>query len=156
MITREQVADLHPGDVVELVRNEPGMTTTIRAELRPYHDTGLILGESVLLRLPGGEVPALRAQFELTVISRAPRPLYVNHDRYEPTQGDVVWFEDQRNPADSYTNLYDPSNSLRLPWLEIQTGYRYGRDEAETGDPDLRLHLLIDGTTGQLAGEAPR
>lgn len=84
-ITREQIADLQPGDVVE-VTDKYGCTA--RGPLRESDLGSLMLGVFVLIRHPKGD-PSVH-NLDLSVISRAPRPLYVNHPRTEPCAGDIV------------------------------------------------------------------
>jgi hypothetical protein len=88
----------------------------------------------------------------LTVISRAARPFYVNHDRDHPVLGDAV------RDADDFTDTrwwrYDNlSPTVGWPWqLGATAGVAptyYPRDSLPR-----RLQLLIDGTTGLPPEEA--
>jgi hypothetical protein len=88
-ITREQVADLQPGDVVELTHaSHEGVT--LRGPARTHRDSGVVwVGDTLLMDLRG-ELRDASRWTHLTVVSRAPRLLYVNHPRTEPVAGDVV------------------------------------------------------------------
>jgi hypothetical protein len=146
-ITREQVADLRPGDVVELRLDDWAKGAAIRGPLRSTEQ------ETLVLPIPGGDgVYWVRgdnghafdgAHRTLTVISRAPRPLYVNHHRTEPVPGDVV------RDADSGHNAVwlcgDPGDPGRLCWAQSGPPFWVSRDRL----PD-RLRLLVDGETGEV------
>jgi len=129
-ITREQVADLRPGDVVDLVTRERiTVAQVVDGEAYPY------IGD--------GSAPEL---LSLTVISRAPRPLYVNHDRTEPVAGDVVRDADG---GDGRVWIVDASGDCWTP--HAGTVYMKGATLDRLGItlPD-RLRLLVDGETGQV------
>jgi hypothetical protein len=91
-ITKEQVADLREGDVVEMTWSVNGGQVNVRGPL--------VAGERELLsvagywvREPNGSpIQALGrdGRRTLTVVSRAPRPLYVNHPRTAPVDGDIA------------------------------------------------------------------
>ena len=84
MITPEQVADLQPGDVVE-IRWDAHPGVIVSGPLRP-RGGGQWVGPVPVIG-PSGE---MHESITLTVISRAPRPIYVNHPRTEPADGDIV------------------------------------------------------------------
>jgi hypothetical protein len=131
-ITREQVADLRPGDVVELTAGD----YVIRGPL--HASAGELAVHIWTIRLESG-APYGGAQPDrtLTVISRAPRPLYVNHDRAKPVPGDVVREEDPDGPT---TWLMDSFHT----WQSADST----RKESDPFEWPLRL--LVDGTTGQV------
>jgi hypothetical protein len=98
VITRADVADLREGDVVRLkweLAGVPGVTFTATGPLAQCYGVLAVGGYGV--RTSTG-APA-RPSASLTVVSRAPRPLYVNSDRTEPVPGDVVRdADDDSNP----------------------------------------------------------
>lgn len=145
-ITRADVADLRPGDVVELVHDDWPAGTKLRGPVwgdrGRLHVGSYIVRDGAALATPG---------FSLTVISRAPRPIYVNHDRPVPVLGDVV------RTANDETRHAMPRDATARPetygteeirwwgfssefseWLHCSTDY--------LSQP---LTLLVDGATGQ-------
>ena len=142
MITREQVADLQPGDVVEFrAHDDPDVFT--RGPVSILGDSGIRLGSHLVLLYSGGNgVGEFESQGTLTVISRVPRALYVNHDREKPAPGDVV-----RN-ADDDTD--------RRIWVSdgLDGGHLWGSlpemEHTERSAMPKRLRLLVDGETGQV------
>lgn len=146
MITREQVADLRPGDVVEIAWPNGAILHGPLYEEDDHLDLG-----PLILRYSTGGVGHSMPSCDLTVVSRAPR-LYVNHDRAEPVQGDVVRFIDTRRPDDAYTNVYDNRGDRHRPWLQL-SGERWTHDQVMPRDclrRHYRLELLVDGETGQV------
>jgi hypothetical protein len=143
-ITREQVADLQPGDVVEM-RFPSG--ASLRGPLTGV-DFGSGLGLGIVdvgwsVRLSDG-TPAWALTdlgATLTVISRAPRPLYVNHPRTEQRPGDVVRDADDDRKPTVWT-----SDSCDGWWLAS----RGVMVEKSRGQLPTRLRLLVDGETGQV------
>lgn len=142
MITKEELADLREGDAVEL-RDSRWGGVTISGPVR-LTGMGLCVGPLLIVGPDGREPydPDGPIERSLTVVSRAPRPLYVNHDRAEPYPGDVVRDADCDYPDDQRTWMYDDT---RLPWFCGFMGENYGRINL----PD-RLRLLVDGATGQV------
>lgn len=139
MITREQVADLLPGDVVEIWHEDWPQGTALTGPIYE-HSAQLRLGSDVI-RFSDGDILARYARGgHLTVISRAPRPLYVNHDRTEPVPGDVVRDADSDN-AVTWTKNVD---GFSHEWLCNKVHVYVPREEM----PD-RLRLLVDGETGR-------
>jgi hypothetical protein len=143
VITREQVADLQPGDVVEL--SFPSGSTIRGALTREgYSNSGLgITSAHWTVRSASGEVPPFIVDCSLTVVSRAPRPLYVNHPRTEAREHDVV-----RDGAGVIRHHGPVSESADATWWawELQAGFRW----TWTSEPAQPLHLLVDGETGQV------
>ena len=126
-IPREQVADLRPGDVVEL-RYDNYPETVIRG---PLHGGATLYVAFLVVRHADGR-PGVGDS--LTVISRAPRPLYVNHERTTPIDGDVVrdgedrlWMFDHFGTWQGVESTCEESNRL--------TGM------------EQPLTLLVDGNT---------
>jgi hypothetical protein len=149
VIRPEDVADLQPGDLVEMSWEDGfQVQRTYTGALRTGGEA-LYLGD-VAVRAPDGM--ASRPHGQLRLISRAPRPLYVNHPRTEPVPGDVVRFEDADHLDDSYTNVYLPRNEQdRKPWLSLthDPGERYSNEDALCGHLDgWQTRLLVDGETG--------
>ncbi len=140
MITREQVADLQPGDVVEMTDDRfPDVVTR-----GPLHqeDGSLYLGNFRCVRWEDGSLPSSGERCTITVVSRVPRPLYVNYPRTEPMPGDVVRDAD-KGPTHWPIWLRQVSR-----WAELNC------DNSCTwrGPHELpaRLRLLVDGETGQV------
>jgi hypothetical protein len=145
-ITREQVQDLQPGDVVELRLDDWEAGQAIRGPLALSD----VYPDVLEVRIPGGDGrywvrsengrPFDPENRSLTVISRAPRPLYVNHDRTEPVEGDIV------RDCDGDAWRFEQGK-----WWCASV------DSCEDDDPDAYpidhyrpLTLLWDGTTGQV------
>jgi hypothetical protein len=139
-ITREQVADLHEGDVVRL--SSPAWAdSSIQGPLKKGPDGALGLAFAGLghsVRYADGSPPT-DDRLSLTVVSRAPRPLYVNHPRTEPVIGDVARDADNDSDTMTWSSLGSPS-----AWYDT-AGYSVGRAELPA-----RLRLLVDGETGQV------
>jgi hypothetical protein len=142
-ITREQVADLRPGDVVEYSGHPDFRGAKIVGPLVAEHDA-LLVGEYVVRRGDGGPPGYRNGDLTLTVVSRAPRPLYVNHDRAEPVPGDVVRDADDDSSTRVWACHAEPVKYL-LPWI-LLAGLSH---EVETDELPVRLRLLVDGTTGR-------
>jgi hypothetical protein len=87
VITREQAADLREGDVVEATHEDWPAGTIVRGPL--YLDGETLQVGRIIVRHWDAR-PPFDTGLTLTVISRAPRPLYVNHPRTEPVHGDIV------------------------------------------------------------------
>jgi hypothetical protein len=68
MITREQVADLQPGDVVELVDSRWLSGTTVRGPLESHDSGALFVGDHVVRHSDGRPNP--RPEYTLTVVAR--------------------------------------------------------------------------------------
>ena len=141
MITREQVADLREGDVVELQDDRwPG--AVLRGPLRESAP-GVLRVANKLVRDYEGRPSRFADTQQLTVVSRAPRPLYVNHPRTEPVAGDVV--RDADDDTDTMTwNYAGGSGESVQGWYD-----RDGQGAASHHLPE-RLRLLVDGETGQV------
>jgi hypothetical protein len=141
VIDREQVADLQPGDVVELTRDEWPAGSAVRGPLRASDgiENALYLLDGFFgVRNPQGE--PYEPNGTLTVVSRAPRPLYVNHPRTEPVQGDVVRDADSDEPGIWVRARLD----FGAPW------YGSGTSARSRAELPARLRLLVDGETGQV------
>lgn len=134
-ITREQVADLIGGDVVELHRQGWAADVVVRGTLRADSCAGEIyLGDYSIFSLNGNEPEWLAFPgTTLTVVSRAPRPLYVNHDRAEPVAGDVA------RPEKRMLILLCRADH---EWVD--------KDGGEWPAPPRPLRLLVDGSTGEV------
>ena len=130
MITREQVADLREGDVVEIHK---------RAPLSKSGKELLIDGQ--LLRRSDGDPSSWVEGYDLTVVSRAPRPLYVNHHRTEPVAGDVVRDE----LGDKLALFICTKEDEEVWWVDTAADWIWPAEMREK-----RLRLLVDGETGQV------
>ncbi len=153
MITSEQVADLQPGDIVEYAGHPELKGAKVIGPLHLRNGDGTLYVADYVVRDTGGEPGRYaREQLTLTVVSRAPRPMYVNHPRTKPVPGDVVRLTDC--VGDSYTNVYLPRNEQDdEPWLSIHhdPGARYSDEDALVGHLDgWQTRLLVDGETGQV------
>jgi hypothetical protein len=149
VIRREDVADLQPGDVVELADYEYA-GVSVRGPLRDMAGV-LVVGPFRVRHADGEPFQPLRSTGTLTVVSRVPR-LYVNHPRTEPVAGDVVRDADSnssrvwlytgtsRSPSDRYSGWCFTNATGSVVW----TGC------TDAGYPQLpaRLRLLVDGETG--------
>ncbi len=143
MITREQVADLQPGDVVEYGGHPELKGAKVVGPLHRRNDDRVLYVADYVVRDADGEPGRYaREHLTLTVVSRAPRPLYVNHPRTEPMPGDVVRDADK--------------GPIRWPiWLRQASRWaELNCDNSCTwrGPHELptRLRLLVDGETGQV------
>jgi hypothetical protein len=87
-----------------------------------------------------------RVDWTLTVVSRAPRPLYVNSDRTEPVPGDVVRDADDDERSGTWAFVARDWGNRNLPWIPLHGEDRRG---CLRGQLPARLRLLVDGTTGQ-------
>lgn len=128
-IELEQMESLRAGDVVEL-RDDRWPDVTITG---PLSDDGinLILGP-VVVRYDS--VPRRDLHRTVTVITPAPKPLYVNHPRTDPVQGDVA----------RGVNMLGPI------WFR-QAGAWVSDDGKKAGAGNLlpdELILLVDADTG--------
>lgn len=153
-ITREQVADLQPGDVVELICVRD-WNVNVRGELRPFpmgqHPrasitgiVGLTLGPGLVVRRADGGVAAMwtDANYSLVIVSRTPRPLYVNHPRTEVKQHDVI------RDGEGVIRHCDAAGFGGLPtWWSWN--YEPGWKWTHTTCPPQPLTLLVDGETGR-------
>jgi hypothetical protein len=126
VITPEQIADLRAGDVVEL---------TFQQE---YDETPIAMRGTFPAILDFYKGYLGSDEVTLTVVSRAPRPFYVNHPRADRHDGDVAIPASDRQVGEVYASW--PSG-----WLVP--------GQAEPIHPDqltVRLRLLIDGETGEV------
>ena len=141
MITREQVADLQPGDFVKLEGYPSLKGAAVAGPAWSDGETQKLCVGPFVIRHRDGTAPVQYdddPNFSLTVVSRAPRPLYVNHPRTVALPSDVVRDEDG------------------AVWLRDDFGKWISAD-SETDDDRLlnwnagtRPTLLVDGETGQV------
>jgi hypothetical protein len=92
------------------------------------------------LRRKDGEPGQNWLGWDLTVVSRAPRPLYVNHPRTEPVAGDVR--------ASSTLTASDSSSASGARDTPTSGSVQDGLER--TYSVRRRLRLLVDGETGQV------
>lgn len=140
-MTPEQITDLRPGDVVEYRRNYWPEGAYVRGPVEqdaPDRPMYVLRGTFGIAEADGS--PYSKFEGTLTVVSRAPRPMYVNHPRTEPVAGDVVrdcdgdaWHFDVDEWWCASSEACDEDDPLGLP-IEA---YR-------------PLRLLWDGETGQV------
>lgn len=127
-----QLEGLHPGDLIELVITTDGDPITLRGTYPAITDWAATVT---------GDDPVT-----VTVLSRAARPLYVNHTRATHVPGDVVRDDDMPDRAETWTYL---GNTPEGCWLTVTAaGERYYTHPAAM---PARLRLLVDGETGQTA-----
>ena len=151
MITLEQVADLQPGDVIRLESLDWPSGTSISGPLELSEYGALLLHlpnkqGSYVIREANGSV-LFGPQRTIELISRAPRPLYVNHPRETPAYGDVVRDAtgtiryavprtmDRRNGPQWWGSIEEHDGE----WLHCSTEFM-----------KKPLTLLWDGETGQV------
>jgi len=144
-ITREQVADLQPGDVVRLICDAWPAGAALEGAV------SLNKSDVLIVRLPDRDGQYWLRQSDgsvfdgknrtLTVISRAPRTLYINHPRTEPRAGDV---------AKDATGT-EPSGHTWHYLGDEEDGYYWWRfdDRMRNGQPKV-MRLLIDGEIGEV------
>ena len=139
-ITREDVADLRPGDILEYADpKDPSVIT--RGPVREVETVAgrrwLMFGSSVI-RTPSGDANDHNDRLSrLTLVERVPRPVYVNHIRTEPVPGDVMREED---PEGATTWLMDSFQT----WQSKDSTHQQSRGF------QWPLTLLVDGETGQV------
>lgn len=145
-ITREHVADLQPGDVVELRhRLFPEITLRGPVSASGAREYDLALPPVWIRERSGDPAEDTSMWAELTVVSRAPRPLYVNHPRTKPAPGDVV-----RSADDDDDVVYVcASPRSECAWL-LPVGDRDALLYMSRSVLPTRLRLLVDGDTGQV------
>ena len=156
MITKEQVADLREGDVVELTSETWGEGTVLRGPLVRTErgglrvgNIGVITGNGFKIVLGNGDIPYADVR-NLRVISRAPRPLYLNSDRTEPVPGDVVSFKGRVSGTTYGPYLYTYKEQLvtgeTSRWINARNLIPSTAPLRYAGE----LTLLVDGTTGKV------
>lgn len=132
MITAADVADLVPGDVITVT----GLNSTATGPLIEKDGALYIAGYLLVRDASGRPFPAIDT---LTMVSRAPRPVYANTWR-NPVAGDVARAAD--SSTDSRTWAFDGES-----WTPVGTGSAPG-----TSTPN-QYRLLIDGDSGRFAGQ---
>jgi len=142
VITRAQVADLQPGDTVE-VKHPEWQGGVIRGPVYKGDGFGMSVAGYLLVRTDRSVSDYLNVGI-LTVVSRAPRPLYVNHPRTEPVAGDVM-----------IPTSHASDDVVTWSWCPLQSGkHRWRATDSDTWldaeDVDDDLLLLVDGETGQV------
>jgi hypothetical protein len=134
-ITPEHVADLMPGDVVRLAGHTSAHGATIEGPLYLDETGRLCVGPGLVVRQADG-APNSNANLSLAIVSKAERPMYVNHPRVEPVKGDVFRSAEIQN-----TNL----------WMFAgKTVVSKDGDIFRRGELPADLHLLIDGETNEV------
>jgi hypothetical protein len=141
VITREQVKDLQAGDVVRVSDESEGWTIEGSVWLdRLDSSRSTARCGPVLLRSFDGSPSADRDRV-MGIVSRAPRPLYVNHPRTEPVAGDVAKDAAGFEPSGHTWHCLGDEES-RLTWWRFD-------DRMRNGQPKV-MRLLIDGETGEV------
>ena len=106
---------------------------------------GLRVGPNMVRGSEGDPGPWMTEDNQtLTIISRAPRSLYVNHSRTEPVAGDVVRDADSDDPT--VWIHADPAGATQ--WA--RGGSYEGDWWFDRSELPERLRLLVDGETGQV------
>lgn len=128
-----EISELRVGDVV-----------TVKHRFWKETVTGKVWEEDGALWLGGVNLTRWgdRGLFDIVELAERPEPpLYLNHDRDEPRQGDVVRYDPDGIPsafASDLTWFYDGGG-----WRTIQ-----GQGNRITGVMPRGVTLLVDGTTG--------
>ena len=138
-ITREQIADLRPGDVVEFTDGRWLPGTVLRGPLWAQSNGALLVGDLLVRHVNGN--PGRWDNGTFTVISRA--PLYVNHPRTEPVPGDVARDEGSNHALAVF--IFVPEEDGGPRWLDTAGDWFSPAEMCEK-----RLRLLVDGETGQV------
>ena len=150
MITRDQVSDLREGDVV---KTTGWYELSVEGRVDQINDGSLWLGQ--YCRLNYGDTDESMPKWTqtpeatLTVVSRAPRPLYVNHPRTEPVRGDVVA---DANGSGALIWMFagaDGADTDGAPWFASHDPRGFDGWYSRSSMPDL-LRLLVDGETGEV------
>jgi hypothetical protein len=144
VITREQVAELQPGDIIEVFDTRNGVS--VRGKV--YNYSGPIWignpGHTQLTVASGELVGWAREDVaSLKVITRAPRKVYVNSDRTEVRQHDVI--RDGEGVIRHQGPVSDVTDAAWWSW-EVDPGFRW----TWTSTPPQPLTLLVDGETGEV------
>lgn len=141
--SKEQLADLRAGDLVDFRRDHWPSTAFVRGPLgqSDYDETLYILDGLYGVRQHNGSPYYIDST--VTLVERGLQPVYVNHSRTEPFSGDIVCDADA--PSNHrLTYLFGDDDSY--PWRECMiNGEWLPRDELPK-----RLRLLIDGETGEV------
>jgi hypothetical protein len=136
-ITAEQTADLQVGDIVRYTGHAQANGATIEGPVYQHADGSLRVGPGLVIRTAGG-APIPDTNIVLAFVSKAQRPLYVNHSRTEPVGGDVARLVDSTS-----TRVWFYASAINAPgWYDTRGG-RFERPAS------VSLRLLVDGATGQ-------
>lgn len=140
-MSAQDAQDLRAGDVVVVAHSGWPEGSFIRGELYEQEcGPGLYCCGFQVANSDGTTfLPDVWA--EVTVVSRAPRPLYVNHPRTEPVNGDTVADEDNGGADWTWHRVHDE-------WLRAD-GASFVRSELPA-----RLRLLVDGETGRVVPQS--
>lgn len=142
-LTPDQVADLMPGDEVE-IRDARFPEVITHGPL--HADLGrLILGDRVVRYANGQPSTATRC---MTVVSRVPRTPYVNNSRDRHWNGDVVRNADDTTDARVWLYALESADDQH-PWCR-GVGGRDSQVWWRREDLPERLVLLVDGVTGRV------
>lgn len=144
-ITRERLADLQAGDVVQATHDLWPEGSFIRGPVTPWND-GQPRDQALYLcgypiRTADGGAPSDADRWTILEVEPGPRPVYVNADRMTPAAGDVVRDADDEQTATTWV-LVDHDTGPK--WLESGVG-----TERDPATLPARLKLLVDGHTGK-------
>lgn len=143
-ITREQIADLQPGDIVQFRYVAWPENTFLQGPLEGEEASNLYVGgHCVRYGKHQPRLPLLTGAATLIILARKPRQVYVNHPRTGPVPGDVVRDADD---DDTLTwNCVEPDHTNEFCWRDTGRGGQWRPEDLPT-----RLRLLVDGETGQV------
>lgn len=134
--TREMIESLRKGDLVRVKHNQWGEPIEGRV-----HD----FGGGQALWVGGHRLESLATfgvHYDLEVLERVPRPLYVNFpDRMKPVYGDVVKYKGQTG---TLRWVYTTRG-----WTSTRHATTFGPTEEFWPDPGARPVLVLDGLTGE-------
>lgn len=137
-ITSEQIADLQPGDIVRYTGHPQANGATVEGPVYAHTDGSLRVGPGLIIKTTGG-LPVADTNIWLAYVSRAQRPLYVNHSRTEPVSNDVARMDNEGSKK-----VWFYSSVVGNPGWYDASGARFDRPNG------ISLRLLVDGTTGQI------
>lgn len=146
MITAEQVSELQRGDVVRYTGHPALNGATVEGPLYVGSRSELFVGAEYVVRMQDG-APFTNHDIALAIVSRAPRPLFTNHSRAEPIEGDVVRLADD----DTRSRVWFYMQGAATPGWYDRAGRRI---DGRPGD-GRALRMLVDGETGLPPVETP-
>lgn len=154
MITREQVVDLRPGDVVRIVHGQwpegsfcqgPAGSWWLSDSADPPSPDGALYVCGYLLRREDGD--PIPGPWTLTVVEAVPRDeLYVNHLRTWPEAGDVARDGTGRLRFVAPAHRERPESELVFWGFDIRPTWGW----TFVDRPPAPLTLLVDGETGRV------
>lgn len=136
-LTMEQVNTLRVGDVVELSHTSWPEGTVVKGPLYERGDKRLYVASFCVRWAMNDPMEGLGDTWTVTLIERARPPLYVNHIRTRPVDGDVAREEGHTG---RYTYTFAGAG-----WYGTNS-----RSRVAGADSFRNLRLLVDGVTGEV------